>query len=460
MTKMNELFYAQKKNALTLRHSEIYKRVEKLEKLKRIILENREDIKLAIFNDFKKPYSESELTEIHTTIDELNVAIKNTKKWSREKSVRTPIALFGARSFIQYQPKGVVLIMAPWNYPFSMVMHPLIAAISAGNTAIIKPSEKTSHVANVIDALISNNFREDEICVIQGDASTAQELLELPFDHIFFTGNETVGKYVMEKASKHLTPVTLELGGKSPVIVDSSAHLDDCVDKLTWGKFINAGQTCVAPDYCFVDYSLKDEFLLKMKNEIKHKFGNSYEEQKESKSFARIIDQRAYERLNLILKDANISYAPNSERFIPPTIIEDATFSSLSMKEEIFGPILPVIFYKDLDEVISYINANAKPLALYIFSKNSKNIKKILNQTTSGGVGINHVILQLANSNLPFGGIGRSGMGSYHGYFGFKTFSHERSVLKQSCFTLSHLYFQPYAGKISKFAYKFLRKLE
>lgn len=460
MHEFSDIFKAQKEQSRILSESTFVERLEKLKKLKAVILSHRQEIKAALFADFKKPFEESELTEIHTSLDEINVSIRNLKKWMKPKKVGTPISLFGAKSYIHYQARGVVLILAPWNYPFSMVIHPLIAAMSAGNAVIIKPSEKTQNVAMLLEKMLAQAFKQNEVAVFNGDAEVSKALLELPFDHIFFTGSEAVGKYVMEKASKHLTPVTLELGGKSPVVIDQHVNLEDATKKIVWAKFLNAGQTCVAPDYCFVHESLKESFFKIAKSEIALRFGENENEQKQSKSFARMIDQNAYERMTRILKDSQLDSELNSERFIAPTLIKDAKLDSLAMKEEIFGPILPVLYYKDLNEVIAYINDNPRPLALYFFSNHSKNIEKMLTQTTSGGVGINHLILHLANPNLPFGGVGRSGMGSYHGHFGFKTFSHEKAVLKQGAFTLTHLYFQPYVGKISNFAYKILKVLE
>lgn len=458
---MENIFELQKAHALYLAKAPISKRIEKLKKLKEAILKFREEIKEATYKDFKKPYSETELTEIHTTLDEINFSLRNIKSWTKLKSVGTPISLFGASSYIQKQPKGVVLIIAPWNYPFSMVMHPLIAALSAGNAVMIKPSEKTSHVSNLIARLIKATFEEKEICVFEGGAEVTQRLLDLPLDHIFFTGNAQVGKIIMQRAAEKLIPVTLELGGKSPTIVDKSANLQDTAQKISWGKFVNAGQTCVAPDHLYVHKEVKDEFLKLLKIEIAKKFGKTQKEQFESTSLARIIDDAAYSRLRSYLEEFKIEATHEAhERFIPPTILENVSANHKVMKDEIFGPILPILEFEKLDEVIADINGRSKPLALYIFAKDNSVIGRILRETTSGGVAINHVLMHLANAKLPFGGIGHSGMGNYHGEFGFKTFGHERAVLKQGPLTFTKFFFQPYEGQLSKWAYKLIRFLE
>ncbi len=379
------------------------------------------------------------------------------------KKVRTPIALFGSTSKIYYEAKGVVLILAPWNYPFSLLINPLVAAVAAGNCVMARPSEKTPATGNILKSIIEEVFEKNEVCVCVGEIELAEKLLKLPFDHIFFTGSTQVGQKVMEAAAKNLTPVTLELGGKSPVIVDSDVDLADCAQKLFWGKFMNGGQTCVAPDYVFIPEALKSEFIKHFKREIENRFGDTSSQRLSSPDFARIIDHRSFDRLaakisneKSLLEDKVL----RDERFIPPTLLTDVTFESPIMEDEIFGPILPLLTYKDVNEVIKTIRKGPKPLALYVFSKNKKFMKNVLSQTTSGGVGLNHVVLHLANPHLPFGGVGHSGLGSYHGIFGFKAFSHERAVLKQSRFTLTHLYFPPYTTFMSKLAFKLLRFLE
>ncbi len=457
------LFQNQFHNRWKVSESSVGDRTKKLKSLKEVIVRRREEIKKAIYEDFRKPYPESELTEIHTALDEINFALKHLSSWMKPKKVRTPIALFGSSSRIYYEAKGVVLILAPWNYPFSLLINPLVAAVAAGNCVIARPSEKTPATGIILQSIISEVFPPNEVCVCIGEIDLAEKLLKLPFDHIFFTGSTQVGKKVMEAAAKNLTPVTLELGGKSPVIIDRDVNLADCAQKLFWGKFMNGGQTCVAPDYVFIPEELKSEFINLFKIEIEKRFGETSHQRLSTEDFARIIDVKAFDRLvakisneNTLLEDK----ALREERFIPPTLLTDVTLQSPIMDDEIFGPIMPLLTYKDVESVIGFIRKEPKPLALYIFSNSKKFMKRILSQTTSGGAALNHVVLHLANPHLPFGGIGPSGLGNYHGHFGFKTFSHERSVLSQGRFTLTNLYFPPYSTFMSKLAFKILRFLE
>lgn len=463
MDNLQALFEKQSAHRWTMSQTSAASRKSMLLALKNEIVSRREEIKAAMYADFKKPYAESELTEIHTSIDEINFAVKNISRWMKPKKVKTPIALFGSKSFIQYEAKGVVLVLAPWNYPFSLLINPLVAAIAAGNCVIARPSEKTPHTAKILESVIGNVFPENVAKVVLGEVDLAEKLLELPFDHIFFTGSTQVGRIVMLAAAKNLTPVTLELGGKSPVIIDREVNLEDCAEKLFWGKFMNGGQTCVAPDYVFIPEELKVEFIELFKKQIEKRFGESSSERVATKDFARMVDKSAFNRLAEKIQDEKKLLEDKvqaDDRFIPPTLLTEVSLNSHVMEDEIFGPILPLLTYKKLDTVIDYIRANPKPLALYVFSKNKKMIKNVLKSTTSGGVAINHVVLHLANPHLPFGGVGHSGMGNYHGEFGFKTFSHERAVLNQGRFTLTNLYFPPYNTALSKLAFRLLRWLE
>ena len=463
MQNIQSLFDSQVANRWAMAQTTSQERISLLRSLKFEIESKREEIKAAMYADFKKPYAESELTEIHTALDEINFAVKRLSKWMKPKKVKTPISLFGSKSFLQYEAKGVVLILAPWNYPFSLLINPLIAAIAAGNCVIARPSDKTPHTAEILKAIILKVFPTNIASVVLGEVDVAEKLLELPFDHIFFKGSINVGKKIMAAASKNLTPVTLELGGKSPVIIDRDVDLEDCAEKLFWGKFMNGGQTCVAPDYIFIPEELKLPFIALFKNQIEKRFGDNALERLQTQDFARMIDSDAYHRLAKKLKDEKKLLSDplvEGEKFIPPTVLTEVSLDSPIMDDEIFGPILPILTYKNLEIPLKYIQNNSKPLALYIFSKNRKFIKSVLSSTTSGGVAINHVVVHLANPHLPFGGVGHSGMGSYHGEFGFKTFSHERAVLKQGRFTLTNLYFPPYDTKLSKLAFKLLRWLE
>lgn len=462
MSDLQSIFNQQSKNRWNISQTSPQVRREKLKKLKAEIVRRREDIKLALYKDFKKPYAESELTEIHPVLDELNFAIKNLKSWMRPKKVPTPLVLFGSKSQIHYEPRGVVLILSPWNYPFALLINPLIAAVAAGNCVIARPSEKTPHTALVLEEILAALFSSDEVALVTGEVEVAEKLLELPFDHIFFTGSTAVGKKVMSAAVKNLATVTLELGGKSPVILDRQVNLEDAVKKLIWGKFLNAGQTCVAPDYLFVPLELKDQLIKLFIELVKKNYGESSKDRLMSSDYARLIDQGSFKRLmdkikdeKNLLDDQHVS----EQNYLAPCLFETSLESPI-MEEEIFGPILPIITYQKIDEVLHFIQSGPKPLALYIFSKQKDFIRDVLKKTTSGGAAVNHVILHLANPYLPFGGVGHSGQGSYHGHFGFKTFSHEKSVLIQGPFSFSTFYFPPYSTWPSKLLFRLLRILE
>jgi len=350
--------------------------------------------------------------------------------------VRTPLTLFGASSHIHYEPKGVVLIIAPWNFPINLTFGPLVTAIAAGNCVIVKPSEHTPHASAVTKSIIEEVFDESEVAVVEGGIETSTSLLALPFNHIFFTGAPAIGKVVMEAASKHLTSVTLELGGKSPTIVDETASVDAAARRIAWAKYTNNGQICLAPDYLFVHESKKDEFLDKLKKNIESFYGL---DARRSDSYARIVNNRHYHRLSGYLDDAKAKGATvayggrtdGSEDYIEPTVLTDVDPSSDVMTDEIFGPVLPVYSYKSLDEPIELINSKEKPLALYIYSKSQPNIDRIMENTRAGGTCINHSAVHFFNNNLPFGGSNNSGIGKGHGFFGFEVFSNARGVFKQ-----------------------------
>lgn len=462
MNDIQTIFSLQKKNRWTVSGTTASERIAKLKRLKEEVLKRREDIKEALWKDFKKPNAESELTEIHTVLDEINFAVKHLKRWMKPVRVRTPITLFGARSEIHYEAKGVVLILAPWNYPFSLLINPLVAAVAAGNCVIARPSEKTPHTAELLRQIVEAVFAKEEACVVIGEIDLAEKLLELPFDHIFFTGSTAIGKKVMSAAAKNLTSVTLELGGKSPVIIDTDVDLADAAKRIVWGKFVNGGQTCVAPDYVFVPENLKDDFVKHFRQYVFKSYGETELERLQTHDFARLIDQRAFERLHeKIRNEENLISGEvlKDDNYIPPTLIESHLNTPI-MQDEIFGPILPIITYREIEEVIEHIRNDEKPLALYVFTKRNTFAKKILAQTTSGGAVVNNVILHLANPHLPFGGVGHSGLGSYHGHFGFKAFSHEKAILCQGKMSLIDFYFPPYSVSLSKMAFKLLRLFE
>lgn len=403
-------------------------RLESLRNLKVAIESHMHEIEAALWNDLHKSAHETYLTETSIVLHELKNNIRNLHRWSKPEKVRTPYFLLPSRSRIIKEPYGLVLVMSPWNYPFQLSIAPLIAAIAAGNSVVLKPSPDAPHTAKVIEKIVGQAFGEQHVALFHGDVEMNQALLQQRFDYIFFTGSPRIGKIVMQAASQNLTPVTLELGGKSPCVVNADADLDVAARRIAWGKYLNAGQTCVAPDYLLVHRSVKDMLLVKIKEYISTFYGNNPQQ---SHDYPRIINERSLDRLTTLLKGEKIYFGGQSDRsnlYLSPTIIDQVLPQSPIMQEEIFGPILPVLTYEKEEEAIDYINKHEKPLALYYFGK-EKNGRKFIDQTSSGGACINDVILHLANSRLPFGGVGESGMGSYHGRNGFDTFSHRRSVL-------------------------------
>lgn len=426
-------------------------RIKSLKKLNDIIKKNEDKILSELKKDLGKSNFEGYVTEVGILYDDINFHIKNVKKWSSEEKRKSPIVYYPSKSYIYKEPYGVTLIIGPFNYPFQLVIAPLIGAISAGNTAIIKPSENSRNIALLLEKLINENFPEGYLRVVNplGGKETVSLLLDKPFDYIFFTGSVRVGKLVMQKAAQHLTPVTLELGGKSPCIVDSDAKLKLAAKRIVWGKFLNAGQTCVAPDYLCVHKSVKDELLKLIINEIRVQFGENV---RNSEDYPRIVNKSSLERLSGYLNDGKIYYGGNIDEdnlYMEPTLIIKPDLNSPLMSDEIFGPILPILVYEDLDNVIKFINHREKPLALYYFSESKKKIKYVLTSTTSGGVTINDTIIHVANLNLPFGGVGNSGVGKYHGKESFETFTHNKSVMKRGTFIEFNIRFAPYKNKLN-----------
>lgn len=421
-------------------------RIENLNKLKKVILEYEKDIKQALFLDLGKSEFETYMTEIGFILSSIDYAKKNLKKWMEPIKAQTPIYLFHAKSEIQLNPYGSVLIIGPYNYPFQLVMEPLIGAISAGNCAILSVSDLVPNTAKIIRHIINKTFTTEYIYCFIGGEWNNKLLLECKFDYIFFTGSSNVGKYVMRKAAENLTPVTLELGGKSPVIVDTTAKLDVAAKRIAWGKFLNVGQTCVAPDYIFVDKNIGEIFVEKLKQVIIKFYGKDIIN---NLDYGRIVNKYHLNRLkNILIKDKNyIVHGGNLDEdklYLEPTLIYADTWEIASMNEEIFGPILPILIYERIEDVISFLQNKEKPLALYIFSEQKNFVKYIINSTVSGGVAINDTINHIANPNLPFGGIGKSGMGMYHGKYSFMTFSWQRSILRRSTKINLSLMFPPF----------------
>ncbi len=404
-------------------------RLEQLQRLKQAIIDRQEAILEAAKADLGRPAFEAYF-EI-ATLAELDKALKQLKRWLRPQKVRVGVDQFPGSAWIQPEPLGVVLIIGPWNYPFQLMMSPLVGAIAAGNCAILKPSEHAPHTSKVVADIIAAAFTSNYVAVIEGEVEVSQRLLEEKFDHIFFTGGTEVGRIVMQAAAKSLTPVTLELGGKSPCIVDADVKLDVAARRIAWGKFINAGQTCIAPDYLLVDRRIKDNLIEQLKLTIATFFG---ETPSQSPDFARIVHQRHFDRLQGFLSCGDVAIGGDSDRerrFIAPTVLDNVCWDDAVMQEEIFGPIVPVLAYDTLDEVIARINERPKPLALYVFSNSSMVQNKVLQSTSSGGVCINDTVMHVGVDELPFGGVGDSGIGVYHGKHSFDTFSHYKSVLKK-----------------------------
>ncbi|WP_413375241.1 aldehyde dehydrogenase [Alkalihalobacillus sp. 1P02AB] len=406
-------------------------RLAQLEKLKVVLKENERLFFDALAKDLNKSKEEAFLTEMSMLYQEINHMKKHLADWVKPEKVKTVVTHVGSQGFIQHEPYGVALIIAPWNYPVQLAFSPLIGAIAAGNCAVIKPSELTPNVSRAITNVINSAFPKEFIHVVEGAVEESQALLDEPFDYIFFTGSVGVGKVVMEAASKHLTPLTLELGGKSPVIVDKDAKLDLAAKRIVFGKFLNAGQTCVAPDYLLVDEEVKEEFLAELKKEIKR-----FKEDKVKKGkYVRIVSDRHFKRLVKFLDEGDViiggEYEEGSLK-IEPTVMENVSLTSALMEEEIFGPILPVFVYQNLNEVFSIVRERPNPLALYLFTENKEVEQKVLESLSFGGGCVNDTVMHLATPYLPFGGVGESGMGAYHGYESFNAFSHRKSILKQT----------------------------
>jgi aldehyde dehydrogenase (NAD+) len=460
--RMQEVFDRQAATALRLRSSTADERIAKIRKLRDAVIAHTEDCYHAAYADFKKPPGEVDLAEILPICVEANDAIRKLKKWMKPTRVWPTLLTGGTRSHVQYVPRGRCLIVGPFNYPINLTLAPLVSAVAAGNTAILKPSELTPHMSALIAKIVGEVFSEDEVAIFQGEADVAQALQELPFDHIFFTGSPAIGKLVMAAAAKNLTSVTLELGGKSPTIVDASANLKLAAKNIMWAKFANSGQTCIAPDHVFVHESVKDQWVDICREELKKAYGNSLTDQQNSPHLAHMVNARHTGRVKALLEDATAHGARSltgggmgeSDCFIQPTLLDKVPDAARVMQEEIFGPLLPIIGFTNLDEVIERINAGPKPLALYVYSKTEKNIDAVLTRTVSGGACVNHSLMQFLQGNLPFGGVNNSGIGNAHGHYGFKAFSHERGVVRTQ-FSIAATLFS--AGEVPPIIRKLMR---
>jgi aldehyde dehydrogenase (NAD+) len=426
-------------------------RLLQLQTLQRIIEENEHEIVAALKKDLQKPDLEAYSAEISFLLAEIRYVKRYVRKWAKPVSVKTIRLHFPAKSYIVKEPYGVIGIIGPWNYPFQLLMSPLIGAIAAGNCSIIKPSEVSQHTSELLCKLIQNYFQSEYITVIAGGVPETTELLKLPFDYLFYTGNTHVGKVVMQAASQHLIPCTLELGGKNPCIVDEDIDLDKTAKRIVWGKFFNAGQTCIAPDYVLVHKSLKQTLVQKIIETIREFYG---EKPEDSPDFARIINKKHFERLCGLMKNGDIVYGGETNKdskYIAPTMIDNVSWHDDIMQEEIFGPLLPILTFESFDGMIHRLQSKPKPLALYVFSRQKDRIKKVLHQLSSGSVCINGTFSQVVSFTLPFGGVGKSGMGRYHGKYSFETFTHEKSVLHKKFFWENTRIYPPYTIPLKYF---------
>jgi len=421
----------------------------------------------ALATDLGKSRAEAEITELHPVMEELGLVRRSLSRWMAPRPVPTPASLFGTRSEVQMQARGVTLILGPWNYPVNLSLMPLIASLAAGNTVILKPSEKAPATAQALQALLEEVFEPHLVAVVQGDAGVAQALTRMPFDHIFFTGSGAVGRRVLAAAADNLTGVTLELGGKSPVLVDASADLDLTAERLVWGKFLNAGQTCVAPDYLLVPEEVQEPLVERLRQATARLFGPP-ERLRQGTDYGRMVDPSSVERLERLTRqsvDAGARVALGGDfdpaaRFVAPTVVTGVTPDMPLMEEELFGPVLPVLTYRTLDEALDLVRRLDPPLALYTFAQNPAVIARVQRETTSGGLVINGTVIHLTNPNLPFGGVGASGMGRYHGEYGFRTFSHERAVLIEGGRSSIRLMYPPYGRPVPRLLAWALRHLE
>ncbi|MEP1096830.1 MAG: aldehyde dehydrogenase family protein [Cyclobacteriaceae bacterium] len=458
-SRIRELFENCKKKSIELRISNAQERREKLKKLEKWILDHRAEIHMAIYQDLQKPTQETDLTEIFVVLSEIRKARKNLKSWMMPDRVGNSIVFLGTKAEVYPEAKGACLIISPWNYPFQLAIAPLVSSIAAGNSTIIKPSEFSENTSILIQKMCEEVFEKNEVGVVLGAVDESKELLSFPFDHIFFTGSPQVGRLVMEAAAKNLASVTLELGGKSPTIVDETANIKDAATKISWGKWLNAGQVCIAPDYLLVHEKVKEKLIEELIVQSTKIYG-------EDKNYAAIISRQHHNRINDLMADAiekgaDLEFGGKSDRDnlrFTPTLLSNVSSSSRIMEEEIFGPILPLITFSTIDQALEVINKKEKALALYIFSTSTRNIERVKKETTSGMMAINDTVIQFGHPNLPIGGVNNSGIGKAHGYHGFLAFSNQKAILKQRIgLTMAKTVYPPF-GKIKNFTIDFMLK--
>ncbi|HEY8402555.1 MAG TPA: aldehyde dehydrogenase family protein, partial [Cytophagaceae bacterium] len=437
---LNSCFFKQKSYFLnSKKNASISDRIKELRKIKEWLWQNRQKIREALYQDSKKPEVEADLTEIKPILRELDNTIRHLKKWAAPKKVSSGLALLGTSSKVIYEPMGVVLIIAPWNFPFNLSIGPLVSALAAGNCVFIKPSEFAPNTARLVSTMIGELFPPEKVVVVEGDVELAEKLLKLPFNHIFFTGSPEVGKKVMKAAAEHLASVTLELGGQNPLILDETADLKDAAQKIIYNKMINAGQSCLGVNYALIEQSIYADFVDVLKKEFENMYPCGINQLHNSPDFSRIINNKHFDRLNKIIEDAKESGVSciwegkgnRQDNYIPFTVLACPDLNNKLLEQELFGPVLPLIPYSNLDEVLRYLNLRPAPLAIYIFSQDESRIEKIMKATTAGTTAINETTLQFIHPHLPFGGVNNSGIGKAHGHYGFLAFSNQRAVLRQ-----------------------------
>ncbi|GAB3013751.1 aldehyde dehydrogenase family protein [Spirosoma pulveris] len=432
-------------------------RIDRIRRIQQWINAHETEIQQSLYDDFRKPAAEVSLGELMALHAEIKHTIRHLKNWMKPQRLPTPMSLIGTRSHLMHEPKGNILIIAPWNYPFVLCIRPLVSAIAAGNVAMLKPSELTPNTARLIKKMIGDLFPPEEVAVFEGDAQVSKALLELPFNHIFFTGSPAVGRIVMAAAAKHLASVTLELGGKSPAIIDESADVNQAAGQLAWGKCVNNGQTCIAPDYLLVHESVKAPLIQALKDSLTAMYSPDGQPVEASGSYARIVNKRHFDRIRELLTDAlhkgaTITHGGtvNPEtNFIEPTLLEGVSNDMLVMQEEIFGPVLPVLTFTDINDALQVVNNREKPLALYIHSRNRKSVQYILDRSSAGDTVVNDTLVQFGNVELPFGGVNNSGLGKSNGFFSFQEFSNQRGVMQREFGTMKFIY-PPYTEKVKK----------
>jgi aldehyde dehydrogenase (NAD+) len=456
---LTALFDAQKARSLRLRVQPLTERKKLLRDFEKYFAAQRGRIQQAVFADFGKPATEVDMSEVYPVLTELRHTLAHLEEWAAPEDVDTPMTYLGSSSEVRYEPKGVCLIISPWNFPVNICFGPLVSALAAGNTVFIKPSEYTPNTSRLIRDMVAEFFDDDLVTVVEGGVDQTRELLKLPFDHIFFTGSPQVGKVVMRAAAENLTSVTLELGGKSPTIIDETANLRDAARRVAFGKFLNNGQTCIAPDHIWVHESVAEEWQQLLVAEVRKLFGEGGTISEKSPSYGRVVSDKHFRRLHEMVEDAIQRGAKilltgehnAATRFMHPVVLTQVPPDARLMEEEVFGPVLPVLSYQNLDDVIRHINAWPKPLALYVFSSSKSNQEKVLHFTSSGSVCVNDCITQYTHPNLPFGGVNNSGIGKAHGRYSFVAFSNEKPVLRQKRgFAMPYLLHPPYTESVKR----------